>query len=208
MKRLIYVFALFLIGGCDLDFGGNDGDPDEVPGADTVAEDAAEPPDASPELQYYYVRIDDLEESGTNSFGTSGAEIDGVALLHGGTANYADHVDEINFGAGETNFTDASQVLGAPEGGENGLIDTQNPHFVSLGGMGGTGGYVVVSFWSESEGGLQEIHVGDTIRVYECGDLPELYQVSIGTGPSAENAQWVPCGSSMSGVAECTVSGL
>lgn len=158
-------------------------------------------------LIFYYVLVRDLEDSEPSDYGTNGVEIDGIALIHDGTVNYADQVEAIGFGSGETNYTDQNQVLGVPEGGTDGICETGDAHFVSLGGSGGTGGYVIVSFFTDG-GDAQEIVDGDLVRVFECGDTVENYDAFIGVGTSISDPNWHSCGDMMSGVAECTVSGL
>lgn len=171
------------------------------------------PPDVSVDintdefLDYYYVLVRDGEDSLPNEYGTNGVDIDGIALIHEGTFNYADRVEAIGFGTGETEFTDQNQVLGEPEGGASGICEITDAHFVSLGGSGGTGGYVIVSFSTDS-GDLQEIVDGDLVRVFECGETVETYDTFIGIGTSISDPNWHSCGGSMTGVQECTVSGL
>ena len=158
---------------------------------------------------YYYVLVRDLEDSAPNDWGTNGSEIDAIALIHDGSSNFADRVDESGFGTGETSYTDVNQILGPPQGGDAGVCETDDPHFVSLGGTGGTGGYVIVSFYENGVAGdRQEIVADDVIRVYECGDDVERYEASIGIGTSVTDPGWIICGASMSGVAECVVPQL
>jgi hypothetical protein len=159
--------------------------------------------DAGSFQSYYYVLISDLEESEANQYGTNGCEIDGVELTVGGVTNYADVVDFISFGEGDTSFQDGSQVLGMPEG----TCEVEDGNFVSLGGSGGVGGHVIVSFLT-SEDELQEIVNGATVRVHECGDAPESYNTYVGVGTSVTDPHWHPCGAQMSGVAECIVTDL
>ncbi|MBW1880948.1 MAG: hypothetical protein JRJ84_21545 [Deltaproteobacteria bacterium] len=163
-----------------------------------------ENPDTGQHVQHFrYVLIRDLEDSESDSYGTNGVEIDGVELRHGGSANFADHVEFISFGSGETDFQDQNQVLGTPEG----TCETEDGNFVSLGGTGGTGGYLVVSFETAS-GDPQAIMNGDQVVVHECGDTIEFYNVFIGLEVDITGPHWHPCGQTMSGVATCTVIGL
>ncbi len=202
----VALFGLVLTTGCELSESCDPATDDNCEVSD--AGDTASVPDTSSGFQsYYYVLVRDLEDSEPNSYGTNGSEIDGIALLHGGSANYADRVEAFGTGTGETNFTDQNQVLGAPEGGDAGVCETSQGHFVSLGGTGGVGGYVIVSF-TTSVGDLQEIVNGDTVRVYECGDTIENYNAFVGVGTSVSDPNWHPCGGTMTGVAECTVSSL
>lgn len=152
---------------------------------------------------FLYVLIRDLEESRPNEYGTNGVEIDGVELIHAGTSNYADVVEYISFGSGETDFTDQNQVLGMPEG----TCENSDGNFVSLGGSGGTGGNLIVSFETPS-GDPQEIATGDQVVVHECGDTVEEYSVFIGVETSPTAPYWQICGQSMIGVASCTVPEL
>lgn len=203
----VALFGLVLTTGCELS---ESCDPATDPNCEVAdaGTDGTTTPDGSSQYQsYYYVLVRDLEDSEPNSYGTNGSEIDGIALFHGGSANYADYVNAIGFGTGETDYTDQNQVLGAPEGGDDRICDTDNPHFVSLGGTGGTGGYVIVSFFT-SVGDLQEIVNGDTVRIYECGDTVEEYNAFVGVGTSVSDPNWHPCGGRMSGIGECTVSSL
>ncbi len=207
MKHIMVFWSLLLLASCTGSSGGGGGGDDDTGTDVTGTADVVETSqDASSGLSYYYVMVRDLEESEVNSYGTNGSEIDGIALIQGDTTTYAGRVEAIGFGTGDTNFIDQNQVLGAPEGGEEGLCETNSGHFVSLGGTGGTGGYVVVSFLSGGE--LIQITNGNRIRVYECGATIELYEAYVGVATSVTDPNWHFCGQNMNGVAECEVDGL
>lgn len=171
-----------------------------APGCELIEASEA---DAGPSQSYYYVLISDQEESAANAYGTNGCEIDGVELISGAASNYADAVEFISFGEGDTSFQDASQVLGFPEG----TCDNADGNFISMGGNGGPGGHLIVSFHTAAAE-VQEIVNGDRVRVHECGDTVELYNTYIGVSASIADPNWHLCGQNMSGVAECTVSDL
>jgi len=153
---------------------------------------------------YYYVWVEDLEDSSPNNpYGTDGCDIDAIELIHNGTSNYADSVEYISFGAGETDYMDANQVLGVPSGS----CETSVGNFISMGGTSGVGGHVIVSF-TRASGDLQAIGNGDQIRVHECGDSYETYATYVGTNADINDPDWHLCGSAMSGPSICTVNGL
>jgi hypothetical protein len=194
--------------GCDL-FEDCDPftDPDCVnPDPDTSGSDTDTDTDPPDQFQsYFYVLVLDEEESGSNAFGTNGSEIDGVALVHGGTSNYADTVEAVGFGSGETDFRDQNQVLGLPEGS----CDTEDGTFVSLGGSAGqTGGYLIVSFVNSATGDPQEIVEEDGIHVFGCSDSIEKYSVFVGVNPVRDDPHWHLCGEYLSGISECLLANL
>lgn len=205
-RTALVAIVLALTAGCDLF---EDCDPETDP--DCVETDSG-PDTQNPDTQdpdqyqhYYYVLVLDQEESGSSAYGTNGAEIDGVALWHGGSSTYADTVEAIGFGSGETSFQDESAVLGVPEGS----CDTEEGTFVSLGGTGGqTGGFLVVSFVDSATDDLQAIVEGDGIQVFGCEGSVEKYSVFVGVSPTRDDPHWVACGELMSGVSQCTIANL
>ena len=211
MKRLMAIWSLLLLASCTGTSGGGgggtSGDVGDADDSGAAGNDVVETSEEAGSGQaYYYVMVLDLEDSEPNSFGTNGSEIDGIALIQGDETHYAARVEAIGFGTGETNYTDQNQVLGAPEGGDEGICTTATGHFVSLAGTGGSGGYVIVSFGSGAN--LIQITNGNRIRVYECGDSVELYEAFVGVATSVTDPNWHICGQNMDGVAECEVAGL
>jgi len=208
MGAALFLAALTLGSGCELSESCDpDMDPDCVDAdPDTRTPDTDTDSQGTDQYQsYYYVLVLDQEESGSNEYGTNGVEIDGVALLHGGSSNYADTVEEIGFGSGETDFTDSNQVLGTPESS----CDTEDGTFVSLGGSGGqTGGYVIVSFVDSTAGGPQAIVEGDGIQVFGCTGAFEKYSVFVGVDPHRDDPHWHLCGENLSGISQCQASNL
>ena len=170
-------------------------------GADNCGGKQSSPPDATPADAasgniYTYVLIEDLE-----SVDTVGVDLDAVALIHNGSTYYADEWHEYIQGPGieTSNHTDCGQALGPPDN-EMGECTAADSFFVNLGGLGGS---VVVSFDAR-----RELVQGDTIRVYDCGLVSDVYRVSVGVGSSVTDPNWVLCANDASGLAECTIPAL
>jgi hypothetical protein len=145
----------------------------------------------APSMQY--VLIEDLS---SNTQGDNpGADIDAIALSKNGVEYPATSIEDYNIAMGSVSV-DPNQALGAPDS----ACEAQN--FVAL---GGSGGYLVVSFDTVEED--IEIESGDEIIVYElgatvCPNRPSWMDdpVSVGISSSTDVSTFTDIGTVGNGV--------
>jgi len=184
--RWLTVLSMFLLGlslsACELN---EQCDPDVDENCTVVDAGGDTTVDQTPQYQsFYYVLVEDNDQNASGN--TPGADVDAVALIHGGSSTYLGEVYEAAFGSVQPDGDNRNfnNVLGAPEGTCDRNDSSTYNTFVSL---GGEGGYFIGSF-----GSLQEILTGDTIQVFTCtGPLSESWDASVGVGDSISDANWV-----------------
>lgn len=146
----------------DFEWGWEDpADDDDEPcfGDECLDPDDGTNDDGDDELSYRFVLLEDMTDPIAGN--APGSDIDAVAIEKNGVEFYATSVVDFNIGAGNNEYIDPTEALGAPDS------QCEKKNFVSLGGKQADG-YLILEFSDPSRD--VTIDPGDQIIVYELGN--------------------------------------
>lgn len=192
--KLSWIFAIFLVAGCEVD-SGDDADGGTDAGGTGTDTGGTGTDTAGPTLaDYKFILIEDLSATAGED---PGADIDAVVLIKDGVSSYAEAPEEYSLADDSVPLRrNEFDAIGAPDAytdypAATGACQVDG-NFVSL---GGTGGYLIL----EME---EAIETGDTLQVVEIGSCTfdggtaraEEIRVSVSTS-SDYTGNWVVVGS-------------